>query len=52
MTHFFLRQFISERIKYVLKMKKIYMIKMSAESNKMKSKSNIKKCDQNLTRVI
>jgi hypothetical protein len=48
----FLRQFISRRAKHVLIMKKVYMIQISAKSKRIKSKSDVKECDQDLTKKI
>jgi hypothetical protein len=47
----FLRQFISKRAKHVLIMKKTYMIQVSIKSRRVKSKSNVKKCDRDLTKL-
>jgi len=45
----FLRIFISERAKYVLKLKEVYLIEISVEFKSKKSHDNeIKKCDKNL----
>ncbi len=48
----FLRQFISERVDHVLIMKEAYMIQISAKSTRVKSKTKVKKCDEDLTKVL
>jgi hypothetical protein len=48
----FLRQFISKRVDHVLIMKKAYIIQMSTKSARVKSKTKVKKCDENLIKAF
>lgn len=48
----FLKQFIFKQTKHVLKIKKIYIIKMSIELCRIKLTFDIKNCDHNLTKLI
>jgi hypothetical protein len=47
----FLKRFISEKANHVLIMKKAYMIQILAKSARMKSKTKVKKCDEDLIKI-
>jgi hypothetical protein len=48
----FLRQFIFNKVDHMLIMKKIYMIQMLTKSIQMKFKAKMKKCDENLIKIL